>query len=126
GHLDFVCGLRGAYGASAHGDGLPKIVQQPADEGGSGIGGGGEGGWHTRNQIDEEEDESDVEDSDCAGAGARGMRGGSMHGLLEEDLIALELDLDDGDDDDDGGVKMAPRATGRKGKGPSRLLRRHQ
>ncbi|CAM9916762.1 unnamed protein product [Ectocarpus sp. 12 AP-2014] len=124
GHLDFVCGLRGAYGASAHGDGLPKIVQQPAAEGGSGIGGGGEGGWHTRNQIDEEEDESDVEDSD--GVGARGMRGGGMHGLLEEDLIALELDLDDGDDDDDGGVTMAPRVAGRKGKGPSRLLRRHQ
>ncbi|CBJ31801.1 conserved unknown protein [Ectocarpus siliculosus] len=130
GHLDFVCGLRGAYGASAHGDGLPKIVQQPAAEGDSGIGGGGEGGWHTRNQIDEEEDESDVEDSDGAGDGARGMRGGGMHGLLEEDLIALELDLDDGDDedddDDDGGATMAPRPAGRKGKGPSRLLRRHQ
>ncbi|CAN0163337.1 unnamed protein product, partial [Ectocarpus sp. 8 AP-2014] len=128
GHLDFVCGLRGAYGASAHGDGLPKIVQQPAAEGGSGIGGGGEGGWHKRNQIDEEEDESDVEDSDGDGDGARGMRGGGMHGLLEEDLIALELDLDDGDDDndDDRGATMAPRPAGRKGKGPSRLLRRHQ
>ncbi|CAN0404639.1 unnamed protein product, partial [Ectocarpus sp. 8 AP-2014] len=70
GHLDFVCGLPGAYGASAHGDGLPKIVQQPAAEGGSGIGDGGEGGWHKRNQIDEEEDESDVEDSDGDGDGA--------------------------------------------------------
>ncbi|CAM9567854.1 unnamed protein product [Ectocarpus fasciculatus] len=129
GHLDFVCGLRGAYGASAHGDGLPKIVQQPAAEGGSSIGGGGQGGWHTRNQIDEEEDESEVEDSDGgAGAGARGVRGGGMAGLLEEDLIALELDLDDDSDDDDhgGGRSMAPRATGRKGKGPSRLLRHHR
>ncbi|CAM9888843.1 unnamed protein product, partial [Scytosiphon promiscuus] len=156
GHLDFVCGLRGAYGASAHGEGLPKIIQQEvaADAavcaeqypsiGGSG---GRNGSRVVQNLIDEEEDESDVEESD----GDRGntslqdlLRGGAGAGRQAEkdldELIAMELDLDGASglfDDDDGrgeggkgggfrATRSVPprrtavrRGTG-KGKGPSR------
>ncbi|CAM9355671.1 unnamed protein product, partial [Hapterophycus canaliculatus] len=143
GHLDFVCSLRGAYGASAHGEGLPKIVQQevaaPANSagaadqclggGGSGVGGGN---WVVRNFIDEEEDESDVEDSDGGGRRSRERGDALLYGLLHgeaggrqaekdvDELIAMELDLDGGaglygDGDDDGCGGDGTRGGGSRG-----------
>lgn len=97
---------------SAHGDGLPKIAQHT---GGAGAGGSGvvigRNGERQGPRIAEEEDESDLEDSEDGMRADRGRVGRAtgrarnnaleMEGLEEG---GLEIDLDESDGDDSGYV----------------------
>ncbi|CAM9487212.1 unnamed protein product, partial [Laminaria digitata] len=133
GHLNFVCGLRGSYGASAHGDGLPKIAQQTGGAGAEGGGVNGGGGASQGPSIAEEEDESDVEDSEDD---MRNDRGGDGRGRarrnvlqaagLEEGGLEIDLDEPDGDDsaeDDSGRRRRGAEKGKRKGDRHLRPLR---
>lgn len=97
---------------SAHGDGLPKIAQQI---GGAGAGGSGvvidRNGERQGPRIAEEEDESDVEDSEDDMRADRG-RVGRATGRARNNVLGmggleeggLEIDLDESDGDDSGYV----------------------